>query len=345
MIKNNKGKLILSSIIILLPMLFGIFATPRGAFLVLPPVLLAIHWLCMLLTALLDKNAPQNKKAMGIVFWILPALSFVACGSTFSLSLGYTTGVFTALMLFLAVMFIAIGNYMPKTTRNITMGIKVKWTLASDENWSATHRFSGKVYVAMGILCLLASPLPENFFPYVMIGVILMCAGLPLIYSYRLYKKQLAEGSITKESTNEILGRFTKHSKPLLIVSVVLVATVLVVATLLTLGGGLEFTLGEDALMIDASMVKDMTIAYDEIDALEYREGGVNGIRVFGYGSARLLMGQFQNEEFDLYTRYTYTGKLPAIVLTVDGKTVVIGAERAEETVVIYERLLAEISE
>ena len=125
----------------------------------------------------------------------------------------------------------------------------------------------------------------------------------------------------------------------------VLVATVLVVATLLTLGGGLEFTLGEDALMIDASMVKDMTIAYDEIDALEYREGGVNGIRVFGYGSARLLMGQFQNEEFDLYTRYTYTGKLPAIVLTVDGKTVVIGAERAEETVVIYERLLAEISE
>lgn len=345
MIKNNKGKLILSSILILLPMLFGIFATPRGAFLVLPPILLVLHWLCVLLTALFDKRAPQSKKVMGIVFWILPALSFVACGSTFSLSRGHSTGVFTALMIFLAVMFIAIGNYMPKTTRNLTMGIKMKWTLSSDENWNATHRFAGKVFVAAGILCLLSIPLSEKFFPYVMLVVILACAVLPVVYSYRLYKKQLADGKIAKESTEEILGKFTANAKRFRLVAVAVLVVVILAVVPIVFGGGLEFTLGDDALTIEASSVKDMTIAYAEIDAVEYREGGVNGTRVFGVASAKLLLGQFQNEEFDLYTRYTYTGKLPAIVLTVGEKTVVIGAETVEETSAIYERLLAEIAE
>ncbi len=366
MIKNNKGKLILSSIVILLPMLFcllsGIlpeeiavhfrldgtadgFARPASVFLVVPPILLAVHWLCMILTSVLEKDHEQNKKIMSVMFWILPVISLMSTGSILAIALGYTANLLTLVFLVLAALFIVIGNYMPKTTRNITTGIKIKWTLMSDENWNATHRFAGKLYVLAGLLCLPSVFLPQTAFPFVALGLILLCVVPPVVYSYCFYKKQLAAGTVTKESMNEVLGKFTKHSKPIAIGTAVFVAAILLVAAFLMFTGDVKLTPGEDALTVEASFMTDLTLAYDEIDAVEYREAGVDGVRVYGYGSARLLMGQFKNDEFGIYTRYTYTGKLPAIVLTVGDRTVVLGAEKAEQTKAVYERLLAEISE
>ena len=96
-IKTNLKKLIISSVIILCPMLLGIIlwdklpeiiAThwgPSGeadgfggkamAVFAIPAFLLAFHWLCMIITSFDKKNTNQNKKAMGIVFWICPLLS------------------------------------------------------------------------------------------------------------------------------------------------------------------------------------------------------------------------------------------------------------------------------
>ena len=96
MLKRNKGKLIASSIVILLPMLFGFFGGTllpetfavhwgfdgqadgfgsSSIFFILPPILLAIHWLCMIFTAVVDKNVDQNQKILGIMFWIIPTIS------------------------------------------------------------------------------------------------------------------------------------------------------------------------------------------------------------------------------------------------------------------------------
>ncbi|MFQ8814402.1 MAG: SdpI family protein [Gallintestinimicrobium sp.] len=48
-----------------------------------------------------------------------------------------------------------IGNYLPKVKQNNTIGIRVVWSLMDEENWNATHRFSGKLWMASGILCML----------------------------------------------------------------------------------------------------------------------------------------------------------------------------------------------
>ena len=150
MLKRNKGKLILSSIVILLPMLLGFFGGAllpekfavhwgldgradsfgnASVFFILPAILLAIHWICMIVTAVVDKNEEQNKKIMGIMFWIIPAISLVSSGMIVSGALGYTANAFTLIMLLLGVMFLVIGNYLPKTTRSRTTGIKIKWAL------------------------------------------------------------------------------------------------------------------------------------------------------------------------------------------------------------------------
>lgn len=367
MIRKNKWKLIISSIVILLPMLLGFFGakflpediavhwgingeadgfmSPSVIFVVLPLILLAVHWICMVISMLIDKNVEQNKKIMNITFWIIPFISLTACGAIFFSALGYGVNMSSFVYVVLAIAFIFIGNYMPKTVRNRTMGIKIKWTLANDENWNATHRFAGKIYFIVGILSLLAIPLPTVVLPFVLITVILLCVVLPVIYSYRFYKKQLFDGKATKEEyKNEYVSMFG-NKKITIIVTVIISVVVAIISFIVMFTGKIEPTLNDTSLCVKASYWQDMTLDYEDIDSIEYRENGVVGERIMGFGSAKLLIGNFQNEEFGDYTRYTYTGKKPCVVIKSDGKTIVVGADDAQTVKSIYDRIFAEISE
>mgnify|MGYP000573868704 FL=1 len=46
----------------------------------------------------------------------------------------------------MGLLFVIVGNYLPKVKPNRTIGIRVVWTLQDEENWNATHRFSGKIW-------------------------------------------------------------------------------------------------------------------------------------------------------------------------------------------------------
>lgn len=366
LIKNNKWKLIISSIVIILPTLIGIFGTkilpekiavhwgfsgeadgfmsPMSAFFILPAILLGIHWLCWILTALIDKNNEQNKKMYEIMFWIMPVMSLFCSGIILASALGHTSNIFAYVMLLLALMFIIIGNYMPKTTRNRTMGIKIKWTLANDENWNATHRFAGKVYVIIGFICLLTIPLPEKVFPFVTFGIILLAVLAPIVYSYAFYKKQLKDGSATKEDFKREYEKMLGKNKTVLVITLIVVAAIMAGSSFLMFTGGIEASCGEDSFSVRPTHWDDINVKYEDIDSVEYRENGVDGQRIYGFASARLLLGNFKNEEFGNYTRYTYTGNKPCIVLTVDGKIIVVGTNDAETTKALYDALSSKIA-
>ena len=368
MMKNNKWKLVVSSILILLPMLlallcsdilpkeivvhWGLDGTPDGFasaalfFLVMPPVMLAVHWGCMILSAVLERKntTAQNKKLSAVAFWIIPIISLVVSGTIFAASIGQTANIYALICIFFAVLFIYIGNYLPKTTRNLTMGIKLKWTLENDENWNATHRFSGKVYVVVGFLCLLAIPLPPKAFPFVCIGVILAAAVLPTLYSYFFYKKQIREGTATKEDYQAGHAEIIKKNKGATVATAIAVPITLVLVGILMFTGNVNTAFTDTTFTIEATYWSDLTLAYEDIDAVEYYEEGIAGTRVSGYASARLLLGAFQNDELGTYTRYTYTGDGPCILLRVGTRTIVLGAQNAQETKAIYDRLLAELA-
>ncbi len=86
------------------------------------------------------------------------------------------------------VLFIIFGNYLPKTKQSYSMGIKLPWTLNSEENWNRTHRLSGFLWVIGGALFLMLT-----FFGwwnlYVLLGIVLAMALIPTVYSYLLYRK------------------------------------------------------------------------------------------------------------------------------------------------------------
>ena len=50
-----------------------------------------------------------------------------------------------------------IRNNLTKVKQNNTIGIRVVWSLMDEENWNATHSFSGRIWGTSGILCMLCT--------------------------------------------------------------------------------------------------------------------------------------------------------------------------------------------
>ena len=78
---------------------------------------------------------------------------------------------------------------MPKCKPNRTIGIRVKWTLENEENWYATHRFGGRVFMLGGLAVLLTVFLPETVMSIAFIAVLAVSTIIPIVYSYVYSKK------------------------------------------------------------------------------------------------------------------------------------------------------------
>ncbi len=132
------------------------------------------------------KNKRQNKFVMTISKLAVPLLMILIYVLTIMTGLGRDVNVTVIIPLFVGLLFIAIGNYLPKTKRNYTMGIKLPWTLNSDENWRRTHRLGGICFIIIGISVIISVFLKSEiiFIVSLIIGTI-----IPSVYSYYLYTK------------------------------------------------------------------------------------------------------------------------------------------------------------
>lgn len=335
----RRTKLLLSSALILLPIPVGLALWDRGmrampiALFAPPLILLGTHWLCLWLTSRDPKNRNRNQKPRDLVLWIMPVVSILSSGLLFSQVLGWKLSGERILLIALGVMFLVIGNYLPKCRQNHTIGIKVPWSLASEENWNATHRFAGPVWMAGGLATALSALLPTGVGIPVAISGVLALSLLPILYSWLYYRRQLQNGADPLPPSDP------KARLALLAILGVGAAIALFVAVML-FTGSIRVSFGEESFTVEASYYDDLTVDYDRIGTVEYREGDVDGSRTWGVGSFRLLLGFFQNQEFGSYTRYTYYRPQACVILTVDGKTLVLSGKDAAETQAIYRQLL-----
>ncbi|MGM9945137.1 MAG: SdpI family protein, partial [Lysinibacillus sp.] len=301
-----------------------------------PPFLILVtHWICVLVTTADPKNKNQNKKAIGLVFWICPIISLFANGIVYGTALGIEFSMELLISALFGVMFIVLGNYLPKFKQNYTLGIKVPWTLANEENWNKTHRFSGKLWVIGGLILMTSIFFPEEIMVMILVVVIAVLAIVPIVYSYCLYKKQMKNGEYIARNQP-----MTKYQSTLTKVSLVIVAIILIAVIALLFTGNIEVKYGENSFTLEATYWHDLEIDYAAIDSIEYREQCDAGSRTNGFGSLRLLMGTFKNDEFGSYTRYSYTNCDACIVLQVKDKTLVISGTDEENTKAIYNELV-----
>lgn len=205
----NKRTLVLTSIVILLPMFvglilwnrlpeqmpthFGFNGTADGysgrpfAIIGLPLFLLAIQLLCAFALRADPKKQNISEKLVQLTLWICPAVSLFAGLSIYLSALGFAINVSRLGMVFVGLIFIVIGNYLPKCRHNYTVGIRLPWTLDNEDNWNHTHRFAGYVWIIAGVVTLLSVFLSHA--AVVWVAAIFVASLSPLVYSF-VYAKR-----------------------------------------------------------------------------------------------------------------------------------------------------------
>ena len=211
MLKANRKTLIIASVITILPVVIGIlywnrlpdvmathfgmnneadgFSSKAFAVFGLPALLLAVLWIGAVVTSHDPKKQNINPKMFSLMLWIAPLISLVAASTIYPINLGYKLDITFFAELFLGLMFIIIGNYMPKARQNYTIGIKLPWTLANEENWNRTHRLAGYLWMIGGLLMIIVCL--TRFVPAQwLIGIFLIMVLVPCVYSFWLHKKK-----------------------------------------------------------------------------------------------------------------------------------------------------------
>ena len=234
----------------------------------------------------------------------------------------------------IGVVFLIIGIYLPKCKRNYTFGIRVKWTLENEENWNATHHFGGKVWVIGSIFLIASVLLPDMTATGVLMAVILVLGAVPVVYSWVYHKRQKKEGTADKMPLPVSLA----DKKSLMVFGPVTVILLIFVGMLM-LTGDITVQYQEDTFRVEVDFGKDLDVAYEDIESLEYRDADDRGSRIAGVASARLLTGSFRNEEFGSYIRASYTQCHACVVIKTEEKVYVINGPDTESTRGIYEKL------
>jgi uncharacterized membrane protein len=212
MFKQYKKPMLLSSLAILFPILIGLifwnrlpelvpthwgmegsadsYSSKAFAVFGLPLILVALQWLCVLGSLKMDSKAENLEgKVFGLVLWITPVISVVMNALVYCTALGMDMNVQIIVPLLIGLLMVIIGNWLPKCKQTYTLGIKLPWTLADEDNWNRTHRFAGPIWVACGLVIMLCG-LIGGAFLWVMVAAFVVMIIAPTVYSYMIFRRK-----------------------------------------------------------------------------------------------------------------------------------------------------------
>jgi len=109
-------------------------------------------------------------------------------------ALGWDIGI-DLLLAGLGIMFLMIGNALPKSRPSFFVGIRTPWTLTDTDNWIATHRLGGKLMMAAGAAMVVAAfvPLAPQWRIWAMVAPIIAASLVPVVYSWWLWRSRTAQ--------------------------------------------------------------------------------------------------------------------------------------------------------
>ncbi|MEY3187565.1 MAG: Immunity protein SdpI [Bacteroidota bacterium] len=85
--------------------------------------------------------------------------------------------------------FAGMGLYIAKLKQNYFAGFKLPWTLDNVDNWNATHKIAGKVWLYGGIIQFFAGLAFSSVASFVIFFIAMVVMVLvPTVYSYRMFK-------------------------------------------------------------------------------------------------------------------------------------------------------------
>ncbi len=154
----------------------------KGALFMLPAVA-AIVWACLVamprVARLAPKGRPYPAAVAGVVMVALAAVFFVADSALVAHQFYPAFDILRATFMATGVMLVVVGNILGKLRANYVIGIRTRATLSDPTIWDKTHRFTGKLMFAGGLVLIALSIVVRE--PSALIAAVVTCAAGPLI--------------------------------------------------------------------------------------------------------------------------------------------------------------------
>ena len=307
MIKKYRGSLISSILVILAGVLVG-FTSTHGKW--INVFFVVTHCIFVAIIFYDNRSRQQSPKVIGMTIWMIPVITLLYNGIA----------------------------RLVNTGAGMENLFRVIWTLQDEENWNATHRFSGKLWMASGILCMLCGLFEESMAALVLYIVSIMAAAIiSILYSYLFYKKKIGTGEKLKIQYNK---------KTIGVSGIITILTIIFGIWTLFLGS-IEIRFEDKDFTIEAQGWSDYTVDYAQIDSISYEENSSqnrNDYRTNGLGNLRYAMGNFRNDVYGDYIRYTHSSCHSYVVMSIDGKILVVNGENDSATKEIYHTISEKVS-
>lgn len=157
------------------------------------PVVIAFVWALMRWLPAIDPRARNYEKFSGAFEGIMLSVMvfmLVLHGITLAAALGYPVAMKRVVPVGVGLLFIVIGNLLPRARSNWFVGIRTPWTLSSDRVWEKTHRVGGRLFVLGGVLITLSAFVTASWSQWVPVVVVGICSLGAVIYSYLEWRKE-----------------------------------------------------------------------------------------------------------------------------------------------------------
>ena len=167
--------------------------SPRAWGALMGPFMIAVVWGLMRWLPTIDPRRDNYAKFAGTFEGIMLAVMMFMLllhGLTIRAALGYPVAMERVVPLGVGILFIVIGNLLPRARPNWVVGIRTPWTLSSDRVWEKTHRVGGRLFVLGGILIALSTFLGASWSTGVLIAVVVVCSLGAVIYSYMEWRRE-----------------------------------------------------------------------------------------------------------------------------------------------------------
>ncbi len=176
-----------------LPIHFGIDGQPDQyapkliAVIGLPVLIIAVNY--VIIRSMKNKGI-DNQKVFPVLIWSLPLLLNVVQIVTFMHALNYHINIGSVILPVIGLLFIVLGNYLPKTTPNYMVGIRLPETLHNSENWQKTNRLGGFTMVFAGFILLITGIIGNMIAVIGLIAAMVITILVPAVYAIWLAHRQ-----------------------------------------------------------------------------------------------------------------------------------------------------------
>jgi uncharacterized membrane protein len=155
----------------------------------------AMAVLMLVMFSMLPRISPrfENFKKFEETYWVVAngVVGFLCVMHVLLLgrALNWPIDVSSSMLLGMGVMFMVIGNVMPRMRSNWWMGIRTPWTMENEEVWRETHRLGGRTFLIGGAVTIVAALLPVSVRMYVAMAALVVAGFVPVVYSYFVWRR------------------------------------------------------------------------------------------------------------------------------------------------------------